>query len=213
MKIRDIDQLVKRDARSTLRAEFTVKSINNDQQVVVGEVYAPYVIDSHREMMLPDALVQLAHAFVEEDKIKMVDVLHSNKWIHASIIESFIARKGDPDFQEGAWVLAVKIHDKDIWARVRRGELNGYSLEAYVYKQLADVEYDYLPTHIGLTEQNNGHYHSFIVEVDENGRVMKGWTGPAADGHTHDIRFGTATELGNDHAHRYFLNEVDEDED
>lgn len=211
----DLETLIAKRGSSKARvsASYRITKINRDEQIVTGEVYAPYVLDSHKEMMLPEDLKKLAHAFVAEEKVRMVDTMHSNKWINAVVIESFIARKNDPDYQEGAWVLSMKINDERIWGKIRKGELNGYSLEAMVYKQVADVEYDYIPQHFGFTEENDGHSHAFCVEVDENGRVIRGATGPAtSDGHTHDIRFGTATELGNDHAHRYFLNEV-EDED
>lgn len=210
----DLDSLVYRRNRTTMRAEFVIRSVNEDEQIVYGEVYAPYVIDSHQEMMLPEDLKLLAHRFVADQKVRFVDVMHTNKWIDASVVESYIARKHDPDYQEGAWVLGTKIHDGLIWADVKSGKLNGYSLEAMVYKQLAEVVYDYLPVHIGLTEENDGHFHAFFVEVDKSGKVIKGQTGPGGDDeHTHKILWGTATELGNDHAHRYFLNEVDYDED
>ncbi len=208
----DIDSLVYRSDRTSMRAEFTIKSLNEDEQIVTGEVYAPYVLDSHREMMLPSDLRQLAHAFVSEQKIRLIDVMHTNKWVDAAVIESFLARKGDPDYSEGAWVLSTKVFDEKVWADIRVGKINGYSLEAMVYKQEAEVVYDYLPWHFGFVEENDGHFHAFFVEVDKYGRVTKGQTGPAADGHTHEILYGTATEIGNEHAHRYFLNEiVDED--
>lgn len=212
MYVPNIGELVAKGESSTMRASVVIKALNDDEQIVYGEVYAPFVLDSHGEMMLPEDLKLLAHRFIAQKKVNFVDVQHDNHWIEAVVVESFIARAHDPDYTEAAWVLGTKVPDAEVWARIKRGEINGYSLEALVYKEEADVEYEYLPMHIGLTEENSGHFHAFFVEVDSNGKVTKGHTGPADDGHTHNILAGTATEIGNDHAHRYFLNEIDDED-
>lgn len=207
----DLSKLLKQETTS-VKAAVSIKKFDNDQQIVYGEVYAPYVLDSHGEMMLPEDVVLLAHRFLIDQKNHMIDIMHNNKIIKASVIESFIARKGDPDYTEGAWVLATKIFSEVAWADVKVGKLNGYSLEAMVYKYDAEVVYDMLPIHLGATEENDGHFHTFWLEVDDNGRVTGGTTSEADDGHTHKIACGTATELSNGHAHRFFLNEIpDED--
>lgn len=198
---------------SRLSAPITITKVNDEERIVTGEVYAPYVLDSHREMMLPEDVKLLAHRFILEKKTDRIDIMHNNKAIKASMVESYIAKAGDPDFAEGAWVLSVKIFDEKIWGDVKAGRLNGYSLEAMVYKQEAEVTYDYLPWHVGFTEENDGHFHAFLVEVDKNGCVIGGYTSEEADSegnlHSHPVSAGTATEKGNEHAHRYFLNEID----
>lgn len=203
----------KNATRSRMSASFTIKKVDGDKQIVIGEVYAPYVIDSHGEMMLPEDIVKLAHRTLLEKKNHDFDIMHNGKAVKASIIESYIARKLDPDYTEGAWVLAVKILDEPIWQMVKAGKLNGYSLEAMVYKYEAEVTYDYQALHFGITEENDGHFHSFFVEVDKNGRVIGGTTSEEDDedgvSHTHKILAGTATKASNKHSHRYFLNEID----
>jgi hypothetical protein len=204
---------LKQRRTSKLNAPLRITKVQGDQQIVTGEVYAPYVIDSHGEMMLPEDIVKLAHRTLLNSKHHSIDVMHDNKQIKASIVESYIAKANDPDYAEGAWVLSVKIMDDDVWAMVKAGKLNGYSLEAMVYKYEADVVYDYLGMHYGIVEENNGHFHSFIVKVDEEGRVIGGHTSDAEDEngvvHSHRIAAGTATRASNKHSHRYFLNEID----
>lgn len=193
-----------------MHADFTIKSVSGDEQIVYGEVYAPYVLDSHGEMMLPLAIKQLAHRFLIAQKNHFIDLQHNNKAIKASVVESYIAKADDPLYAEGAWVLAVQIFDDEVWADVKAGKFNGYSLEAMVYKVQADIEYEYLPVSFGFTEENAGHFHAFYVEVDKEGTVIGGSTGPGGDdGHTHAVHFGTATEENNGHRHRYFLNEIE----
>jgi hypothetical protein len=92
---------------------------------------------------------------------------------------------------------------------VKAGKLNGYSLEAWVTKYEMDVTYEFLPHHFGMVEDNDGHFHAFWVEVEDDGRVIGGFTSPGEDGHVHKISAGTATDTTNGHAHRYFLNEIE----
>lgn len=207
------DAMDRTGAEAVVRSEYKIQKFDAMEQIVYGEVYAPYVLDSHGEMMLPEDIKKLAHRFLIANKNHYIDVMHNNKMVQASMVESFIARKGDPDYTEGAWVLAVKIFDDDVWGEILDGKLNGYSLEAMVYKVTAEVTYDYLPIHVGFVEENDGHFHSFYVEVDKDGRVIGGYTSEEADGegnlHVHKIFAGTATERSNKHGHRYFLNEFE----
>lgn len=210
----DFTKLLKREKHKVDVSR--IVKIDNDEQVVYGEVYAPYVLDSHGEMMLPEDVKLLAHRFLLTVKNHMIDIMHNNKIVKASVIESFVARRGDPDYTEDAWVLGTKIFDAQAWADIKVGKLNGYSLEAMVYKYDAEVTYDMLPVHFGVSEENDGHSHTFWLEVDDNGRVTGGGTSEETDAegnlHDHKIACGTATELSNKHAHRFFLNEIpDED--
>lgn len=196
-----------------LSSQFVIKKLLNDERIVKGEVYAPFIIDSHAEMMLPEDVKLMAHRFLLSDKNKYIDVMHNNKPVKASVVESYIAGPHDPDYTEGAWVMGVKILDDDLWDDIKAGKYNGYSFEALVYKYEADVTYAYAPIHLGFTEENDGHFHPFYVEIDKNGRVTKGITGPGGeDDHVHEITAGTATEDSKDHAHRYFLNELDDED-
>jgi hypothetical protein len=202
-----------RTVKSRMNYNIRKLDTSTDEMIVTGEVYAPYVIDSHGDMMLPEDVKLLAFRFLENNRNHFIDLMHNNKAVQACVVESFIARPGDPDYAEGAWVLTLRIYDQDLWEEIKAGKWNGYSLEAMVYKVPAVVEYEYVPLHLGITEdggeEDDLHDHVFYVQVAEDGRVIGGTTSPAPDGHVHDIKAGTATEIANDHQHRYFLNEID----
>lgn len=203
----------KKRAKSKVSSQFVIKSVDDEKRLVTGEVYAPYIIDSHAEMMLPDDVELMCHRFAETERGRYIDLMHNNKPVKAVMVESYVAKAEDPDYTEGAWVMTTRVDDDKVWADIKAGKYNGYSFEALVYRYEAEVTYDYLPCHFGLTEENDGHFHAFYVEIDKNGRVTGGTTGPGGeDDHVHKIKFGTATEDSNDHAHRYFLNDLpDED--
>jgi hypothetical protein len=184
-----------------------IKKIDAAQQIVAGEVFAPNVIDSHGEMMLKEDIETMAHRFMKLGNVnRRIDQSHDNVPQDAYPVESFIARKGDPDFTEGAWVLAVKIVDEKIWEQVVKGELNGFSFEAMVTKVATVVEMEIEPECIRMTEPggDDGHTHLFYARINDDGKITEGRTS-TVNGHSHEIKRGTATEESAGHAHRIFV--------
>lgn len=182
----------------------TIQRADTEQQIVYGEVYAPYRLDSYSEFMLPHDIELMAHRFMRLDLSGVIDTQHDNVANGSYPIESFIARKGDPDYTEGAWVIGVKITDDAMWQRVKSGELNGFSFQAMVYPAVMDVEVAIQRDHVGVTEAHEGHTHTFVVQLDETGALVGGHTS-VTNGHSHTVRRGTATDEADAHAHRYFL--------
>lgn len=183
-----------------------IRKTITDKQLVFGEVYIPNQPDSHGEMMLPDDVEAMAHTFLKEVALsRSIDTGHDN-WPNGSYpVESFIARNM-PLYDDGAWVLGVKVTDASLWKRIKKGELAGFSFEGRAKKQKAIVEIEFQPTQIGYTEpdSDDGHVHSFIVKMNEMGKVVEGKTS-SVKGHTHSISRGTATDETKGHRHRYFV--------
>lgn len=181
----------------------SVKSTNDDKHIVTGEVYAPNVIDTHGEMMEAEDVEFLAHSFMQLDLAKAIDLMHDNKSVDCTVLESFVA-KGHPEYNEGAWVLSIRINDDKVWKRAKKGDLGGYSVEARVHKVDAVAEIESRAAGYGFTEEQDGHRHAYFVVLDELGIVKGGFTS-FDDGHRHIIKYGTRTEMAEDHAHRMFL--------
>lgn len=206
------DEMLRDRAEASLRAMssvsqrvVTIKKVNSKKQIIYGEVYAPNVLDTYGEMMTAEDIEKMAHRFMGLDLMNTIDVQHDNKPRDAYPVESFIARAGDHDYTEGAWVLGVKVADPALWAEIENGKLNGYSFEALVHKLPAVVEYDYEQMLFGHTEENKGHTHMFFVEMNDSGKIISGRT-TTEMGHDHVIRGGTATLPGgpDGHTHRFF---------
>lgn len=198
------EELVSKAAK-VHRHTVTIRRSDAMKQIVEGEVYAPFIIDSHGDMMDEQGVELLAHRFLEGMKNDQIDVMHNNKVIKATVVESFIAREGDPVYNKGAWVLATKIVEDEVWEQVMAGEFSGYSFEAMVVPVEMVAEVSVLKQTFGHTEKAVDHEHAFFVKLSNTGRVLGGTTSKAADGHYHEIRFGTATETTDEHSHRYFL--------
>jgi hypothetical protein len=179
-----------------------------EQRMVFGEVYAPDRPDAQGEFMRAEEIQEMAYEFVRKGRMDSIDVMHDNKLVNAHILESFIARKGDPDFIEGAWVIGMHIPDDDLWAAVKKGELNGFSLEALVTRHEQEMEIEIPPVVSGTTSKSDvsaeiaQHEHKFFIAYGEDG-AFKGGVTDEVDGHTHMILAGTHTETTLGHSHRF----------
>lgn len=181
-----------------------IKKVDAEKQVVYGEVYAPYVLDTHGEFMLPEDIEIMAHRFMKLDLANAIDTDHDNVPNGSWPIESYIAKENDEEYTPGSWVLGVKIVDPVVWARVKSGELNGFSFQSMVRPVEMDVEYLVLRDHVGQTEVHEDHEHVFFLAVDDQGRVVSGSTNEV-NGHKHVIRRASVTEMAAAHTHRFFL--------
>ena len=184
-----------------------VMKLDEELQIVWAEVYVPMCPDTHGDFMMPEEIRKAAHSFMASGMQHSVDVMHDNDTSRGLVVvESFIARKEDQIFVEGAWVVGAHIPDPDIWARIKKGELNGFSMEALVVKQPRTIKLEIPAVIRGTTQEADNHTHDFFVTFAEDGTFLGGSTDKAgAEPHDHKIERGTITEEGGlrKHAHRY----------
>lgn len=179
-----------------------IKKFDDEQHLVYGEVYAPGIPDSQGDFMTAAEIQKMAHAFLRAGRVTKVDTQHDNRPNGSAIVESFIARDGDPIFIPGSWVVGVHIPDDRIWSMVKSGELNGFSFEGEARKSPREIEIEIPPVIDGLTTEASGHVHKFEAWYDDNGAFVGGQT-DVVDGHSHRISAGTITDLANGHRHRF----------
>lgn len=189
--------------------EAELKYASDEKQIVWAEVYAPNIPDADGDIMSAADIEEMAYKFLREKKNDRIDLQHNNRLIKgATLVESFIARKGDPTFIEGAWVVGVHVPDAKVWSMIRKGEINGFSMESLVTRRKSSMVVDMPPVIRGtVAKADDGHDHEFFVSYDEEGNFLGGTTN-TVDGHTHVIRRGTVTEParksdGTMHNHRF----------
>jgi len=170
--------------------ESWVRKADDELHLVWGEVYIPDIPDTQNEFMTAPEIQKMAHRFLAAGKTGAIDVGHDRKLREdCSIVESFIARKGDPEFIEGAWVVAMKIEDPEIWEKVKTGELNGFSMQAKVLLKEKVVDVSLPPEVSGMTQVSSDgalHRHEYTVKFDDEGKFKGGYT-DVVDGHRHQI--------------------------
>lgn len=212
MPVKKIPMILRQsmDAPEAISANYRITKAFDEKQIVVGQVYAPDTLDSHGHYMSAADLEEVAHQFLADGLTTSIDVQHDNITVDAVIVESFIARKGDPDFEEGSWVAATKINDPAVWQMVKDGQINGYSFEILTYRHDTVVEIEFSTWYYGFTDPDphDKHEHPFIVHLDANGEIVWGQTGPGSDGSpSHTISKSNVTDKVDNHLHRIHFKE------
>ena len=184
-------------------SDLVIKKSEERERMVWAEVYAPNRPDSGGDFMTADEIKNAAYQFMKSMRLDQIDSQHNNQLVDgAFIVESFIARKDDPHFIEGSWVVGMHVDNDDMWDKIEKGEINGFSMEALAVGEDVEVEVEIPPVVSGTTSEDEGHSHTFYVTYDEQGTFMGGKTS-TDDGHFHVIKAGTITELANSHHHKF----------
>lgn len=187
----------------------TIKKVDEELRVVWGEVYIPDFPDTQGEFMSAAEVRKMAHGFLAGMHNRDIDHEHDQQTDYdCVVVESFVARKGDPDFIEGAWVVGAHIPRDDLWEMVKSGEINGFSFMGVGFGSQVVIDIDIPEVVEGRTESASGHSHSYKVKLDADLTILGGSTDPGPDGHVHEIRNATLTEVAADHVHRFNLMDV-----
>ena len=171
------------------------------KQIVYGAVYVPYVPDSQGDYMTPEEIEKVAHRFLKSGRVDCVDTEHNLVKNGAAMVESFIARDGDPDFPvPGTWAVGVHIPDKAEWAKAESGEIGGFSMYGTGRRvpRMVEIEVPDDGVLFGKTEASTGtapHTHIYALDFDAKGNFLGGET-DEINGHSHLIKKGTVTETG-----------------
>ena len=180
-----------------------IKKLDDEEQIVFGEVFAPGFPDSQGDVMSATEVKKMAYNFMQKGLLSNIDTNHSRNPNGPRIVESFIARDNDDTFLPGAWVIGVHVPDQAVWKMVKSGDLNGFSLDGMGIRTDTLFEIDMPEILKGETTETAGHTHTFFVKYDADGNFRGGKTSPALDGHVHKIERGTVTEMTNGHSHRF----------
>lgn len=105
-----------------------IVKVDAEKRIVLGVVYEPDVRDTDGNFMTAEEIEKMAYGFLENMRNANIDRNHDDKPQYGVVVESFIARKGDPDFPPGSWVLGTHVIDDETWEAIKSGEITGYSI-------------------------------------------------------------------------------------
>jgi hypothetical protein len=102
----------------------------NDQD---GEYYVFFDADTIWNMRLK---------LMRTGQMNNVNLMHTDKKVDATLLDSFIVDSkmgiaapevmADQNLKEGSWIVSYKVDDPAVLAKVEKGELNGWSIEAFL---------------------------------------------------------------------------------
>lgn len=180
------------------------------EQYVLCALLVPDVPNVYGDIYTAAAIKEFAEAYASNNY--GLDINHDQEDVKNSkvvLVESFIVRKGDPDFVEGSWVVGLKVTDSEVWNDILTGKLNGLSYEAEVLMTPVLIQNlrNRQVSGATLPDPIDGHTHTFLVIVDGLNNPISGGTG-VTNGHSHRIVRHTVTvsapdDQGRAHSHRY----------
>lgn len=197
------------DVATVLRKATITRLVRRDEdgmeRIVMGELLIPNVPNTYGDIYTEESIREFVETFAAQGH--GLDINHDKINVFGEkllMVESFIARPGDPDFIEGSWVVALKILDDDTWAKVESGELNGFSYQADVLMTEVEVENLRSRDVEGVTAPYlaDGHTHVYWCLLDGSNKVVAGGTG-ITDKHSHTISRHSVTDSTNGHTHRF----------
>ena len=113
---------------------------NEAERLVYGEVYVPMHLDTDNEFMTAEEIQKAAHRFMLQSQTRNIDEEHQGEGRGDTIVETFIAKAGDPDgYVEGSWVAGGYIRDDERWEKVLKGEINGWSMAGKTQKRKCEI--------------------------------------------------------------------------
>lgn len=184
--------------------KYVVPNKDGFERIVFAEVLVPDTVNVAGDFHTKQSIRDFAYGFMISGFD--IDINHNgvNRSDHIKVVESFIAREGDKDFIEGAWVVGMFVGADDVWQDILDGKLNGYSYEALVKSKEIEVVVPTVNYRYGETEEDpvDGHTHQFFVLLDSNGRVVQGSTTENC-GHSHEIVCNAVTGSAFGHCHNF----------
>lgn len=126
------------------KRNFSIVERKDAKRLVTGIVADPENVDCYGNMLSPDTIERAAYNFMEN--FMFVGVEHEvdeegNPKLYndvIKIVENWVTREsgklGEIEYPASTWIQTFKVLDNNIWDRVVRGELTGFSFEAYARK-------------------------------------------------------------------------------
>lgn len=138
-----LDKLLPQDIKDKLKKdegiEKTIKfcpinKVDSDKQIAFGVVLEPDEVDSQNDTITAEEIEQAAHAWLAkyQDRGVMHTQLANGK---IEIYESYVAPANlninGQAVKKGTWLLMYHVQDKDLWKKIKSGQLTGFSMGGF----------------------------------------------------------------------------------
>jgi hypothetical protein len=128
--------------------------VSEDRQIISGPAMLSNVpiyrrddqIGEYYVVFSPQTIYDIAQKFFSKGFNQNFNLMHdpNNKVEGVNVFESFIVdksrgiqpMKGFEDAQDGSWFISAKVTNPDVWAKIKSGEVKGFSVEGmFQYKK------------------------------------------------------------------------------
>ncbi len=110
-----------------------VPILKAEKRILKGVVLVPNVLDAHEDKIKSEVIEEAAAKFLNDyNKRTKLGVQHNIFGKNIQLRQSYIAevdfKLGKEKIKKGSWVLVVKVLDDDVWERVKKGKITGFSI-------------------------------------------------------------------------------------
>lgn len=120
---------------------------NEDKHMLIGCVLVPNKPIYRRTEEGEEFYIQfdektveyLAHNYLKNNRLESFTTDHSQEEDGICVVESWVKMSENDksvdygiDCPIGSWLIATKVDNEDVWQRIKKGELKGFSVEAFV---------------------------------------------------------------------------------
>ena len=119
------------DGQANFSSFGKILKVDDTTHYITGIVYEPLTEDTQGNYMTEDEIRKAAHYFAKNgDK---VDIQHSFEAVDGvAVVENYIApcdmTVGETPVIKGTWLMTVEVTDTDIWEKVQKGDITGFSM-------------------------------------------------------------------------------------
>jgi len=126
-----------------IKSQFTqleLIKVDKTKHIVYGLFLVPEKADHDGDVISELDIEKVAHGFLAD--YRAIDEMHKEV-ISADIVESAIAWEDGlkyygKELKKGTWFGAIKIHDKDVWDKVKGGTYKGFSVRISGVRELIE---------------------------------------------------------------------------
>lgn len=118
----------------------------NEKHIVMGAVLIPdkpiYRNQDGEEFYIQfskETIEKLAHDYLANDRVYSFTKEHEDVADGIYVVETWLKTSENDkskdygiDVPVGSWLMAAKVENEEIWRKIKAGEMNGYSIEAFV---------------------------------------------------------------------------------
>ena len=118
----------------------------NEKHIVMGAVLIPdkpiYRNQGGEEFYIQfskETIEKLAYQYLAKDRVHSFTQQHEDVADDIYVVETWLktsendkSKDYDIDVPVGSWLMAAKVENEDIWNKIKSGEMNGFSIEAFV---------------------------------------------------------------------------------
>ncbi|MCM1530113.1 MAG: XkdF-like putative serine protease domain-containing protein [Alistipes sp.] len=145
-----------KDGKAEWNTVGRIVKTDSSNHYVTGVVYEPLVEDAHGDFMTEEEITKAAYWFAKNGS--GTDIQHSFEAEEGvSVVENWIAKAdfeiNGESISKGTWLITAEVQNDEIWDKISKGEITGFSMGGQGKYSKKDVDLDDLKKNDGAEDK------------------------------------------------------------